>query len=490
MTGRGDYTATNSLITSGDNSVVPRFAGHTDAVTISNVEYVRDIYAPGSVQPFSVSTLSINPGLPVAFPWLSQVAANYQEFELVQCIYTFKSTIADFAAASGQVGQIVMATQYNSSLEAFADKETMMMYEGSMSCKSSSSMLHGVECDPTKLAATTGRKYVRTGSLASNQDLNEYDQGVLNIAILNPPATYLGQVMGELWVSYTIVLRKPRLSALNGNNIPTDLFAYYNQAGTVAVTGTLAQADALQLCGPRNSFGGQLYASNVQLPYTQPAAVYVNGVPAVGSTLDPIDIFANETPFNPYVGGVYATAVAGNPWYYGSTPTTNLFVTGYCYEFPDNFQGLAELVFFMFGRAGGGTLDPECTQLFQPVTAGNVYRFKDIPERDSPTLYTVRYSACTRINNNVVNAVAPTDYDNSGITVTCHVRVQPATNGLKNRMYFGQLSTAVNPLTQWTPAVTELCVRVYNATNSQSLTGKADRLALQYSQTGLPYTTI
>lgn len=481
--GNGDY-AVNNIVHSADGvDIVPKFAVDSNSVTISNVEYVKDIYAPGSVIPFSISTMSLNPGLPTAFPWLSQIAANYQEYELLQCIYTYKTTVADFAASSGQVGQVLMATQYNPSIPAFADKETMMMYDGSASCKTSMSMLHGVECDPHKLAATTGRKYVRTGNLPATEDLKEYDQGVLNIAVLNPPVTYLGQVLGELWVSYTICLKKPRLSALNGNNISTDLFAYYNQIGTTVVTSAMGQPSQLQLQCSRNSLGGTLTAVNQLFGPIQPAAAYVNGVPNVGSTLDPIDEFAAENYTN-----VYAGVWPPGDWNVGGTPGANLFMAGYCYTFPDNFQGIAAVVFSMFGRPGSGPNDYECTQYCQPLAAGNVFRFKDVPERTGAA-YDVRYSHCVRTANDNNNAQAPSDSNWNGITVTCHVRCQPATNGVPNRLYFGQLSTALLS-TAWIPVITECTASVYNATLSQSLSGKADRLQLEYTNTQLPYTTI
>lgn len=481
--GRGDYAVNSIIHSDAATDIVPKFAIDSNAVTISNVEYVKDIYAPGSVIPFSVSTLALNPGLSQSFPWLSQVAANYQEYELMQCIYTYKTTVADFASASGQVGQVVIATQYNPSIPAFADKETMMMYDGSASCKTSMSMLHGVECDPQKLAATTGRKYIRTGNLPATEDLKEYDQGVLNIAVLNPPVTYLGQVLGELWVSYTVRLKKPRLSALNGNNIPMDIFAYYNQSGTPVISLGMAQPEQLQLQCSRNSFGGQLTSSNAVFSNAVPSPIYVNGVPNLGSTLDPLDIFADEA-----YSGLYTQAWPPTSWNVGATPSNNVFNAGYCFTFPDNFQGVAQVVFSMFGRPGPAVTDGETTQYCQPLAAGNVFRFKDIPERSS-VAYDIRYSHCVRVANDNNNAQAPSDNNWNGITVTCHVRCQPATNGVPNRLYFGQLSSVLL-VNSWIPVITECTATVINATLSQSLSGKADRLQLEYTNTSLPYVTI
>lgn len=482
--GRGDYTV-NRLIKTGDEvDIVPKFAADANSVVISNQEYIKDVYAPASPTPFSISTIPINVGLPVCFPWLSQLASNYQEYELQQCIFTFKTSIESYTA-TGQVGQVVMATQYNPSVEAFADKETMMMYDGAASCKTTSSMLQGVECDPVKLAATTGRKYIRSGNVASTEDLKEYDQGTLNLAILNPPVNLLGQVMGELWISYTVKLTKPRLSSLNGNAIPYDIFAYYNQAGVPLTTASGGIADSLQLTGARNSFGARLYKVASVYGATQPPATIVNGVPNPGSTLDPFDIFS-APDFLPLYSGAWPPTI----WTVGGTPALNVFCANYCLELPDNFQGLAEVVYTSYGRAGSGGNDFEITQYAQPLVAGNVYRFEDMPVRATTGgAYDIVYSHSKRISNDNNNAQAPNDPNWNGYTNVLHIRVQPATNGLKNRIYFGQLSTVLGATT-WIPVVTEVTCAVYNASNSQSLTGKADRLVMQNTQTSLPYTTI
>ena len=114
MTGKGAYTS-NVLVDGGVNTGVPTFSRSTDGtITLSNKEYICDVFAPeGYDSGFVVQQFPINPGLEKTFPWLCQLAENFEEYTLQQCIFTYKSTVADFAAASGQVGQVIMATQYN-----------------------------------------------------------------------------------------------------------------------------------------------------------------------------------------------------------------------------------------------------------------------------------------------------------------------------------------------------------------------------------------
>lgn len=253
--GRGAY-AVNNLITDGGataSNVVPDF-NPTDLheVTYSNKEFVRDIYAPSSGTVFQIDSWNLNPGLVQAFPWLSQLALNFEEYEFIQLAFTYKSTVADFASASGQVGQIAMATQYNPNSDSFADKEEMMLYQGGMSCKTTESLIHGIECDPSKLAGAA-QKYVRQGSLPMSEDLKNYDLGKTSIAVLNVPSTYAGQQIGELWVSYTVRLRKPKLVSANAYNVRIDNFAHYNTANVATDRSALAIGSLM--IGARNSLG-------------------------------------------------------------------------------------------------------------------------------------------------------------------------------------------------------------------------------------------
>lgn len=225
--GRGAYSD-NSLI-AGDTLVAPRFTAEPDgaSVTISHREYVKDIYGPG-VQggpaiAFDTQHLDINPGLESCFPWLSQIAANYEEYEMKQLIFTYRSVVSDFNSGTGQTGQVLMATQYNSNKDPFYEKVTMMQYDGAMSGKASHDQLHGVECDPGKLSGSAG-KYVRVAPVLENQDKNDYDAGQFNIAVADSPVGFNGQAIGELWVSYTVHLRKPKFFTGRGYAISRDVF--------------------------------------------------------------------------------------------------------------------------------------------------------------------------------------------------------------------------------------------------------------------------
>ena len=206
-------------------SEIPRFNMGSNNVVISHKEFIGDIYAPSTSGTFANRTFPINPGLQSTFPWLAQIAANYDEYTMQQLIFTYRPSITDFVSQNGQVGMLIMATQYNASDPPFTSKQDMLEYDLSMDSKVSQHMYHGVECDPSKLSMGVG-KYTRPGPQPSGEDLKTYDHGILNIGVSNCPPQFTNQALGELWVTYTVELRKPKFFVSRGLSILRDYFAF------------------------------------------------------------------------------------------------------------------------------------------------------------------------------------------------------------------------------------------------------------------------
>lgn len=213
--GKGQYTPsnTNELIAGSDEKapVIQSAGDETGALRITHREYIGDIFAPptATVSDFTVQSFPLNPGLEQTFPWLSQIAQNYEEYELEQCVFEFVSTVQDINSANGQVGTIITATQYNASRPDFTDKPAMAAYAHSVSGKSTDNQNHGVECDPNKLSGSEG-KFVRANPVMTGEDLKTYDHGRFQLATHNIPSAMAGGTLGELYVYYTVKLRKPK----------------------------------------------------------------------------------------------------------------------------------------------------------------------------------------------------------------------------------------------------------------------------------------
>jgi hypothetical protein len=269
--GQGAYTQANSLVDAG--AAVPGFNDVPDgnSVVISHREYISDVYGPPSGN-FTNVVYNINPGLERTFPWLSQIACNYDEYTIAQLMFTYRPTVTDFAAASGQQGQVIMATQYNANDEPFTDKRVMMQYDGAMSSKVSCEQVHGVECNPKKLSGDQG-KYVRNRPVLEDHDINTYDHGQFNIAIADIPNTYANQSLGELWVSYTVELRKPKFYANKGLAITKDIFVAVTQGGAKQsfAFGDINAPSDYRLFGQQNMLESALEINNQAAPDLVPA---------------------------------------------------------------------------------------------------------------------------------------------------------------------------------------------------------------------------
>lgn len=234
--GRGMYNQ-NVLIEGGDAPMsVGMGASDNQEVIINHCEYLQDVYGPSDAK-FTNNQLDINPGLLENFPFLAQIAANYEEYEFIQLMFHFKSTVDASISSTGTTGTLVMATNYNADAPGFLSKESMMQYHGANNTRLDQDMDHGVECDPTKNAGTTIR-YVRTLPVVDGQQKKEFDLGKFQWAIVNIPSQFNNQQVGELWCSYTVKLGKPKLATALGRTIAEDRFISNGGESTTSILGT------------------------------------------------------------------------------------------------------------------------------------------------------------------------------------------------------------------------------------------------------------
>lgn len=181
-------------------------------VIVRHREYLGDV-TTGSASAFSNTSYAVNPGLPHTFPWLSQIATCFEQYSLRGCVFEFKSTSADaLNSTNTALGSVIMATEYDSTRPAFANKQQMENHQYAMSARQSNSMLHPIEC--AKGESTLETLYVRAGA-DSGDDTRFTDFCNFQIATVGQQASDV--VIGELWISYEIELLKPRFATSEGS---------------------------------------------------------------------------------------------------------------------------------------------------------------------------------------------------------------------------------------------------------------------------------
>lgn len=212
--GSGAYRpARNSLFRGGmQGNRVPYMHSSNQAIIVRHREYLSDVISSGTANTFLVgNTVVLNPGLAASFPWLSTIASNFQEYSWLGVVFEYVSSSADSIASSTNttLGSIIMFSQYRSTAPLPTSKLQALQLEYSNDEKPSRDLCHFIECDPRENPYNI--QYVRTSAVPAGEDGKTYDLGTFGCATSGLQGT--NTVLGELWVSYEVELRKPILGA-------------------------------------------------------------------------------------------------------------------------------------------------------------------------------------------------------------------------------------------------------------------------------------
>lgn len=227
MIGSGDYVSNQENVV--ENALFSTTPSHESIhmgegdILLTHSEYVSDIVSSGSINTFNNQSFAINAFNPILFPWLAQIACNYEEYKFIGLIFRYKSTSSDSITASAtstSLGTVIMAVDYNPSATPQLNKYAMDNLFGSVSAKPSCSILCGVECMSNQNVLSN--LYTRFGA-QTPANVQTTDMGLFQIATVNPLGA--SQNLGELYVDFKCILRKPRMYASLGNfNQVTHLF--------------------------------------------------------------------------------------------------------------------------------------------------------------------------------------------------------------------------------------------------------------------------
>jgi len=209
----GQPTQANSLL---HGTQAPAIENKGQAHIIRHREYVTDVLSAAN---FTNTEFSINPGNTKLFPWLSAIAAAYEEYQIVGMIMEYKPLIS--LTSTNANGAVVMATEYNVTKPAFTSKIAMENYEYAVSCAPYQCMFHAIECAPGQTALGSTHRYVQIGSAAPDQDERLYNLGNFQLAVQGQSSS---QVIGELWVTFEVAFFKPLFAVGQGLNILTDKY--------------------------------------------------------------------------------------------------------------------------------------------------------------------------------------------------------------------------------------------------------------------------
>jgi len=257
----------------------PQIRNSRTGTIVRHTEFIQNI---SGTEDFSLFSLPINPGLDTVFPWLSQIAPAFEQYKWRGLVFTYKTTSADLVTGTnGALGQVIMATDYDSADADYTSQREMLNSEYAKSAKPSVSFVHPIETarsqTPYKLF------YTREGDPPANADIRLYDVGKFQLATQGMQAT--GGTIGQLWVSYEIEFLKPQFKLdvgveadhFTASTIPSEATSNWFPSTLKKVAGNLGftRRSNTELACPQDSEGKKF-----QLVYA-----FQGGTPNAGAAM-------------------------------------------------------------------------------------------------------------------------------------------------------------------------------------------------------------
>jgi hypothetical protein len=180
---------------------VMRSSGSSDArVTISHSEYVMDINGSIANDLSGLICLSVNPGNTQTFPWLANIARNYETYLFRKLVFHYQ-TVKNTSA----YGTVVLTFDFDAADTPPVTKTGLLQMHGAVR----SVLWADVDCvaSPQDLSKFGIQRFVRVHSNPVGTDIKTYD--VANLLIC-PTNCSDAMMCGELRVSYVVDLMTPQ----------------------------------------------------------------------------------------------------------------------------------------------------------------------------------------------------------------------------------------------------------------------------------------
>lgn len=283
ITGLGDYKVEKNslmgLVTGGTSAGgVPRVQNFGGRVIVNHREYLQDILAS---QDFSLIKFDINPGLSKTFPWLCDIARQFEQWRPLGIIFAFETHSGDaLTSTDTALGSIIISSDYNASNADYRNQNEMLNTEFTTSTKPSCSVLHPLECAPSFNPQHIF--YVRSGDLQPTDNSQLwYDLCKTQIATVGMQSDTSNQ--GKLYISYEIEFIKPILTqgTSTGRNI---LAAQYTLSGVATATplGT-SQTQVFDNIGLTITPPSSGVPPSLNFPSNNPNAIFLTQLNYIGS---------------------------------------------------------------------------------------------------------------------------------------------------------------------------------------------------------------
>lgn len=200
------YPYRKPVVSPADASIRPAGDG---SVVITHSEYVGAVAGSTS---YALSEANCNPGNIDMFPWLSQFATSFEQYQFLSLEFRFVSTSGNaISGTNPAIGSVMMSFVSDASTAAvsggsvFSGRIQQENYGGTVSCRPSQSFRLCV--DLKKRFSSHMPLYVRAGvTPSSTLDPRLYDEGIFAIGTTGMPAA---NTIGEVWIDYKVKFIQP-----------------------------------------------------------------------------------------------------------------------------------------------------------------------------------------------------------------------------------------------------------------------------------------
>ena len=249
-------------------------SGKDGEVIVRHREYITDVIPASTGTTAGAFQLlvshHINPGNPLLFPWLSEIATRFESYKFKALRFIYEPQCATSSA-----GTVMMVIDYDDADSPPDNKTQFMSFKNAT--RSPPWFAGNNESAPSDLSKRS-TYFVRNSSQASSTDSRLYDTGQFYLAY-EGPALAASFYAGELYVEYDVCLMTPALesSALSGSVGTT------SNASSIAALADLLNASAqgpnppVPLAVPSDT--GSLFIGS-SVPGTYQVTAYVQVTPA------------------------------------------------------------------------------------------------------------------------------------------------------------------------------------------------------------------
>lgn len=303
--GAGDYSVGANSVVQRNLSAsksIPAMHNDSQSIIVRHKEYLGEVRS--SIAYNVQQSYPLNPGIQQTFPWLSGIAARFQEYTIRGAVFHYiPSSGSAVSSTNAALGTVMLQTSYRATDVPPSSKVEMLNEYCSNEVVPSDTMAHPIECDPKENPFNV--QYVRSAAIPVGESTLLYDLGQTHLAVSGCQTN--GNVIGDLWITYEVELRKPLVasnvtaSVYSGDalavapTIPSNVFG----SSTASFAGNLpATMLGSVITFPKGYVGKYLISAYLG---GSSLAVGLSSVTAANCAIEPIG--ANISNFNNLSGG-------------------------------------------------------------------------------------------------------------------------------------------------------------------------------------------